>query len=145
VTRAGAGRRAARARRPAAGRRTAGRAQSEQPQRPFLLEVQRAGDRAADPPGPPAELGDLGPGRRIGHDLQAERQGRGADVVAPLDGQPERDRIQIALGELPVRGPRPGPAARRAQQRQQPEGLPVAQHPGRCAEDPGRLRDAHDS
>ena len=79
MTRADAGRRAAaaRARHPAAGRRAACRAQSEQPQRPFLLEVQGAGDRAADPPGPPAELGYLGPGRRIGHDLQAERQRRG--------------------------------------------------------------------
>jgi hypothetical protein len=91
---------------PSGGRAAAApcRGQAEQPQRPLLLEIQRTGDRPADPSGPPAELGYLGPCRRIGHDFQAERQGRGADVVAPLDRQPERHRVQVAIGELPVRG-----------------------------------------
>jgi hypothetical protein len=98
-----------------------GRRQAEQPQRPLLLEVQCAGDRAADPPGPPAELGHLRPCRRIGYDFEAERERRGADVVAALDRQRQRDRVQVAIRELPVRG-RPGaPAGRPPQQRKQPE------------------------
>jgi hypothetical protein len=156
--------------RPAARRASRGsRGQAEQPQRPLLLEVQRAGDRAADPPGPPAELGHLRPGGRIGDDFQAEREGRRADVVAPLYRQRERDRVQVTIGELPVRGlpvrglpvrglpgrglPGRGlpvlgllasAAGRLAQQREQPERLPVAEHPGRRAEALRRLSDAHD-
>jgi len=117
--RASAGR--ASAGRAEAGRGKAGRGKAEQPQCPLLLEIQRAGDRAADPPGAPAELGHLRPRRGIGHDLQAEREGRGADVVAPLDREPERDRAQVVVGELPVRGRRAWPAGRTAQQRKQPE------------------------
>jgi hypothetical protein len=97
------------------------RRKAQQPQRPLLLEVQRAGDRSADPPGPPAELGHLGSRRRIGDDFQAERERRGADVVTPLDRQRERDRVQVAIGELPVRGRPASAAGLLAQQRKQPE------------------------
>jgi hypothetical protein len=99
----------------AACRGRAARGQAEQPECSLLLEIQRPGDRAADPPGPPAELGYLGPCGRVGHDLQAEREGRGADVVAPLDRQTERDGVQVAIGELPVRGLRASAAGRLAQ------------------------------
>ena len=53
-----------------------------------------------------------------------------------------RDRGQVLLGELPVRvAPpvRPVP-----QRRQQPEILPVAEHPGGHAEPRGGLSDAHE-
>ena len=76
--------------------------QPEQPQRPLLLEVQRPGDRSWDPACSPAELGYLRSRRRIGHDTQAEREGRGTDVIPPLYRQREADRVQVTDGELAV-------------------------------------------
>jgi hypothetical protein len=128
------------------------RAEPEQPERPLLLEVQGAGDRRRYPPRPPAELRYLGPGRRIRHDPQAEREGGRADVIAPLDREREADRFQVAVGELPVRGARAAPAALAAvaalagglaQRGKQPQGLPVPEHPGRGAQPPCRFGDAH--
>ena len=76
---------------------------AEQAERSFLLEVERAGGGRLDAADPPAQLGHLGPDARLGEHAQAERQRGGADVVAALDRQRERDRVQIALAELPVR------------------------------------------
>jgi hypothetical protein len=79
------------------------RGQPEHPERPLLLEVQRAGHRAGDPPGLPAEFGYLGPGGRVRHHPQAEREGSRADVIAALDRQRKTDGVQVAVRELPVR------------------------------------------
>ena len=95
-----------------AGRAAAGRlgsrppagSQAEQPQRPFLLELQRTGGQRLDPPDPAAELGDLRPDPGFGQDPQAERQRGRADVVALLDRQCQCHRAEVVLAELPVPG-----------------------------------------
>jgi hypothetical protein len=92
--------------------------------------------------GAPPQVGDGGAGRRVGQHPQAEGQRGRRDVEAPLDGQGRGDRGQVLLGELPVRvAPpvRPVP-----QRRQQPEILPVTEHPRGHAEPRGGLSDPHD-
>jgi hypothetical protein len=78
----------------------------------------------------------------LGEHPEPERaRGRG-DVVLLLDAQRGGDRRHVLVGELPVRLAAPGgPVAKRGQQ---PEILPVAEHPGGQAEPRGGLRDAHD-
>jgi hypothetical protein len=119
------------------------RAAAERAQCPLLLEVERAagaGARGHVASAPP-KVGDGGPRRRIGQHPQAEGQRGGRDVEAPLDGEGRRDRGQVLLGELPVRvAPpvRPVP-----QRRQQPEILPVTEHPGGHSEPRGGLSNPH--
>jgi hypothetical protein len=76
---------------------------AEQAERSLLLEVERAGGGRLDAADPSAELGYLGPDPGLGEHAEAERQRGGADVVAALDRQRERDRVQVTLAELPVR------------------------------------------
>jgi hypothetical protein len=120
-----------------------GVSQPEQPERSLLLEVQSPRYRPGTSPGPPAEFGYLGSCSRIRQDPQAEGKGRGADVIAPLDRQRQPDGVQVAVGELAVRGMLAGACGRAAQQRKQAERLPVPEHPGRGTEALSRFRDAH--
>jgi hypothetical protein len=91
--------------------------------------------------GPPPQVGDGGARGGIGQHPKAEGQRGRRNVEAPLDGEGGRDRGQVLLGELPVRvAPpvRPVP-----QRRQQPEVLPVAEHPGGHAKPRGGLSNPH--
>jgi hypothetical protein len=92
--------------------------------------------------GAPSQVGDGGARGRVSQHPQPEGKGGRRNVEAPLDGEPGRDRGQILLGELPVRvAPPVGPVPQR---RQQPEILPVTEHPGGHAEPRGGLSDAHE-
>jgi cation diffusion facilitator family transporter len=129
--------------------RRAARREAQQAQRPFLFEVQRLGGWRADPPDPAAELGDLGPYPRFRQHPQAERQRRGADVVAPLDPQRVRHRRQVVVAEPAVRAGRArgSPARGRrglTHRGEQAEHVAVPEHPGGRTESLCRLRDAHD-
>jgi len=93
-------------------------AAGQQPERAFLLEVQRPARGRGNPAEPAAQVRDGGAHRRLGQHAQPERERRGADVVAPLELERDRDRFQVRLAELPVRRPaqtgrprsaRPGP------------------------------------
>jgi len=92
--------------------------------------------------GAPPQVGDGGPRGGVGQHPQPERQ-RGRRNVEPLlDGERGGDRGQVFLGELPVR--MAPPVRPVAQRRQQPEVLPVAEHPRGHPQPRGGLSDAHD-
>jgi hypothetical protein len=112
----------------------------EKPQRPLLLEVERPGGWRPEPAEAPGELGRVRANPWLRQHPQSERQRRRADVVAPLDVEGQGDRVQVLVGELPVRRRdwrRRGTGlagCRRAKlvtdPGQQPKGLPVSEHPG---------------
>jgi hypothetical protein len=92
--------------------------------------------------GAPPQVGDSGPGGRVGQHPQPERQRGWRNVEPFLDGERGSDRGQVFLVELPVRvAPPVGPVAQR---RQQPEILPVAEHPGGHTQPRGSLSDPHE-
>ena len=79
----------------------------------------------------------------IAHSLaEAERQRGRGDVVLLLDPQRRGDGRHVLVGELPVRLAAPGGPV--PQGRQQPEILPVPEHPGGHTEPRGGLRDPHE-
>jgi len=92
--------------------------------------------------GAAAKVGDRRTGRRVGQHPQPERERGGRDVKLALDRERRRDRGDVLLGKLPVRVAPPGGPV--PQRRQQPEILPVAEHPGRHAEPGGGFSDPHD-
>jgi hypothetical protein len=107
----------------------------QQPQRPFLFELQCLGRPRADPPDAAGELRDFRADARFCQHFQAERQGGGTDVVPSLDSQCVRDRRQVIVVELAVAPGEPGadPARGRrrpADRRKQAEHVPVPEHPG---------------
>lgn len=131
---------------------------TEHAQRPFLLEVERAGGPLGKPPGAAAEVGHGRADRGFGEYPEPERQRGGADPQAPFEFQDGGGHLKVLLAELPVaRAARPpaAPAApcRSAVRalcvlaggREQAGVLSVAEHPGRDPEPPGGLRDAHGS
>jgi hypothetical protein len=77
---------------------------AEEAEGSFLLEVERAGGRRLDAADPPAEIGDLGPHRRLGEHAQAERQSGRGDVVAAFDREREPDRVEVVLVEPAMLG-----------------------------------------
>jgi hypothetical protein len=146
-----------------------GLAEAEQALRALLLEVERTGGRGLDPPDATAEFGHLCPHPGIRKDADAKRKRHRADVIASLERDAERDGGEVRVGELPVLacplraggagiGLRAGPTGGRPpaaeppggwpadgmpQRRQQPERLPVPEHPRGHIQSPGGLRDAH--
>ena len=105
------------------------------------MEAVRCSSRAAlaagsvsrpDPADPPSEFGHVRPRRRIGENPQPEGECRRADVVPALDRDPERDRVQVGAGELPVtarsKAARRSRAMALANGREQAERLAVAKH-----------------
>ena len=80
-------------------------AAGEQAEGAFLLEVEGAARGGGDAAEPAAQVRDRGADRRLGQHPQAERQRGGADVVAALELERRRDRLQVRLTELPVRRP----------------------------------------
>src|SRR5208282_4178161 len=129
----------ARRRGTAGGRERAGRlAAGQQAQGALLLEVEGPARGGGDAAEPAAEIRDGGPDRRLGEHPQAERQRRGADVVAALEFERGGHGLQVRLAELPVR--RTGRAVRKSSRqlvadlRQEAEILAVAEHASRRAE-----------
>jgi cation diffusion facilitator family transporter len=116
---------------------------AEGAERPLLLEVQRPSRRSRHMASAPAEVGDRRANRRLREHSQPERQRGRRDIVTPLDPQRRRDRGQVLVRELPVRGPPSrGPVPQR---RQQPQVFPVAEHPGGHTEAFRRFRYTHES
>jgi hypothetical protein len=91
--------------------------------------------------GAAAQVGDGGPGGRVGQHPEPERERGRRDVEPPLDGDRRGDRRQVFLGELPVRVA--SPVRPVPQWRQQPEVLPVPEHPGGHAKPRGGLSNPH--
>jgi hypothetical protein len=91
--------------------------------------------------GATSQFRDGGADGGLGQHAQPERQRGRRDVKLALDREGSRDRLEVGLSELPVRLPAPGRPV--AQRRQQPQVLPVAEHPGRHAEARGRFSDPH--
>jgi hypothetical protein len=109
----------------------------------FLFEVEGSGGAWArlDVAGAATQVGDGGADRRVGEHAKPEREGGGGDVVLMLDPQRRGDRRQVRVGELPVG--RPATGGPLPQWRQQPQILPVSQHPGGHTELGGGFSDAH--
>jgi hypothetical protein len=63
------------------------------------------------------------------------------DVIAPLDRDAERHRIEVAGAELPVRGP--GSASASLNRREQLKRFPISEHSRGNAESGCGLCDAH--
>ncbi len=124
---------------------TARVSRAEGAQGALLLEVERAARARArrDMAGAAAQVSDGGAGGRVGQHAQPERQRGRGDVVLLLDPQRRGDRGHVLVGELPVRLAAPGGPV--PQRRQQPQFLPVAEHPGGHAEPRGGFRDPHDA
>jgi hypothetical protein len=121
-----------------------GRSAAERAQSALLLEVKRPAGAwpRGHVAGASSQVGDGGAGGRVGQHPQPEGKRGRRNVEAPLDGEPGRNGGQVLLGELPVRvAPTVRPVPQR---RQQPEILPVAEHPGGHAEPRGGLSDAHE-
>jgi hypothetical protein len=91
--------------------------------------------------GATAEVGHGRADGGVGEHAEPERQRGRGDVVLLLDPQRGDDRRQVLVGELPVRLAAPGRPV--PQWRQQPQVLPVAEHPGGQAEPGGGFRDPH--
>jgi hypothetical protein len=100
----------------------------QQPQGPFLFELEGLGWRRAHPADPAPQFGDLRAHAGLGQHPQAERQRRGADVVAPLDRQRVRDRRQVVIAELAVGPGQPGRRRGPANRREQAQHVPVPEH-----------------
>jgi cation diffusion facilitator family transporter len=116
---------------------------AEEPQRPFLLEVEGPPRLLGYPAQAPAKVGHGRADGGLGQDAQAERERRRADLVPPLQVQGGGDGAQVRVAELPVGGPAPGPVGAVPHRRQEAQIPAVTEHPGRHPEAPGRFRYTH--